>query len=327
MKLTGAVNTVERGEAPRSPSPQWSLSFKKKCRARNLIGCDGNHVMLQCEKLLSLGSTERREVMERSGLCTFCLKHSAELECYGRGGLSKPKCARPGCNGEHTPDVHSLMGKDDAEVNLVAGDGDEAGDEGEAGGEYEYEDEYEDGYEYECEYEGLWVGTIGATEVPEGTDESPGITADREPAQGDDQAKMESKGRVGRGHSFQVDECSEGEMAGDEQWNSEPDLPGLGAEGTRDPLHGPARHLPGGRARPPHLADASQPRVRPRPKAAPDRQWEEVRHSAWLRQLLSDDSSDEDEDEERYGRFAESGRSMTELYGIPQHPTATLGRE
>jgi hypothetical protein len=71
MKLTGAVNTVEQRGAPRSPSPQWSLSFKKKCRARNLIGCDGNHVMLQCEKLLSLGSTERREVMERSGLCTF----------------------------------------------------------------------------------------------------------------------------------------------------------------------------------------------------------------------------------------------------------------
>ncbi len=89
MKLTGAVNTVERGEVPRSPSPQWSLSFKKKCRARNLIGCDGNHVMLQCEKLLSLGSAERREVMERSRLCTFCLRHAAELECYGRGGAVK----------------------------------------------------------------------------------------------------------------------------------------------------------------------------------------------------------------------------------------------
>ncbi len=41
--------------------------------------------------------------------------------------------------------MHSLMGKGDAEVNLVAGDGDEAGDEGEAVGEYEYEDKYENG--------------------------------------------------------------------------------------------------------------------------------------------------------------------------------------
>jgi hypothetical protein len=331
MKLTGAVNTVERGEFPRSPSPQWSLSFKKKCRARNLIGCDGNHVMLQCEKLLSLGSTERREVMERSGLCTFCLKHSAELECYGRGGLSKPKCTRPGCDGEHTPGVHSLMGKDDAEVNLVAGDGDEAGEEGEAVGEYEYEyeDEHEDRYEYECEYEGLWVGTIGATEMPERTNGSSGITAVRGPAQGDDQAKMKGGDRIEQDHDFQVGECSEGEMAGDEQWELETDHPGCRAEGTRDPPHGPSRHLPGGRAWLPHVADADRPRVRGRSRAAPDRQWEEVRHNAWLRQLLSDDSSDEDEDEdeERYGRFAESGRWMTELYGIPQHPAATSGRE
>ena len=61
-------------------------------------------------------------------------------------------------------------------------------------------------------------------------------------------------------------------------------------------------------------------------ETAVDQQWEEARHSAWLRQLLSDDSSDEDE-EERYGRFAESGRWMSELYGIPQYTTTTLGRE
>jgi hypothetical protein len=210
-------------------------------------------------------------------------------------------------------------------VNLVAGDGDETGDEGEAVGEHEYEDEYEDGYG--CEYEGLRVGTIGAMEMPEGTDKSPGTIADREPAQGNDQARTEGKGLVERGHNLQMEEYSEGEMAGDERWDSEPDLPSPGAEGTGDPQQGPSQHLPGSRAWPPHLADASRPRVRSRPRAGPDQQWEEARHSAWLRQLLSDDSSDEDEDEERYGRFADSGRWMTELYGVPQHPTATLGRE
>jgi hypothetical protein len=99
MKLTGAVNTVEREEAPCSPSPQWSLSFRKKCRARNMIGCDGNHMILHCEKLLGMGLAERRKVVERSGLCTFCLRHAAELECYAKGGLSKPRCTRPGCDG------------------------------------------------------------------------------------------------------------------------------------------------------------------------------------------------------------------------------------
>jgi hypothetical protein len=42
--------------------------------------------MVQCDKLLSLGLAERRDVLEKSGLCMFCLRHSAELECYGRGG-------------------------------------------------------------------------------------------------------------------------------------------------------------------------------------------------------------------------------------------------
>jgi hypothetical protein len=142
LKLTGAVNVIEREGTPRSPSPPWDLSFRRKCRARNLVGCDGNHVMLQCEKLMSLGLAERKDALEKSGLCTFCLKHSAELECYGKGGLSKPRCTLPGCDGEHTPGVHALMGEESAGVNTIAGDKDEeeAENEGEAEGEYEYED-------------------------------------------------------------------------------------------------------------------------------------------------------------------------------------------
>ncbi len=65
--------------------------------------------MIQCDKLLALGLAERRDVLEKSGLCMFCLKHSAEFDCYGRGGLSKPRCTRDGCDGEHTPNLHLLM--------------------------------------------------------------------------------------------------------------------------------------------------------------------------------------------------------------------------
>jgi hypothetical protein len=321
MRLTGAVNVIEREEAPRSPSPQWNLSFKRKCRARNLIGCDGNHVMLQCEKLLSLGLAERREVLERSGLCTFCLKHSAELECYGKGGLSKPRCTRPGCDREHTPGVHMLMGKDDAGVNFVVGDGDETGNEGEAEDGYEYEDGY--GYEYECG--GWWVGTVGAMEMLEGMNEPSGITADKGPAQDDDQDEVRGDGQAEWERDFQVNECSEGEMAGDERWDLEPGYPSLGEEGADAPQPEPTQHLPGGLTRPPRPAGAGRLGIRKRPRATTDQQWEEARHSAWLRQMLSDSSSDEDEDEGRYGRFAESGRWMTELYGLPQRPTTTSG--
>jgi hypothetical protein len=164
LRVTGAVNVVEQKGSPRSPSPSWELSFRRKCRARNLIGCNRGHVMLKCEKLMSLGLTERKEVVEKSGLCMFCLKHAAELECYGKGGLSKPRCTLPGCDGEHTPGVHKLMGEESAGVNIIAGDGNE---------EDEEEDEDEDEDEGEYEDDGWWVGTVGVMEVPEWAGETP----------------------------------------------------------------------------------------------------------------------------------------------------------
>jgi hypothetical protein len=109
--------------------------------------------MLQCKKLTSLGLSERKEVLEKSGLCIFCLKHAAELECYGRGGMSKPRCTQSGCDGEHTPSMHKLMGEENVGVNLVA--------------EHESEDEDEDEGEDEDEDERWWVGTVGVMEEPE----------------------------------------------------------------------------------------------------------------------------------------------------------------
>jgi hypothetical protein len=149
LKVTGAVNVIEQKASPRPPSPSWDVSFGRKCRARNLIGCDGDYVLLQCNKLLGMKLSERKEVLEKSGLYLFCLKHSAELECYGRGGLSKPRCMQAGCDGEHTPSVHELMGEESVGVNLVAED------------EYESEEDEE-----------WWVGTVRMEEVREEEEET-----------------------------------------------------------------------------------------------------------------------------------------------------------
>ncbi len=319
MRLTGAVNVVEREEAPRSPYPQCDLSFRRKCRARNLIGCDGNHMMLQCEKLLSLGLAERRDALEKSGLCMFCLKHSAELECYSKGGLSKPRCTRTGCDGEHTPNVHTLMGEDNAGVNLIAGDEDkeETEDKNEAEGEYEWE--YEDG--------GWWVGTVGVMEAPGWTGEASYTTDSLAPAQGGGLDGVRGDSQAERESEFQVNDCSEGEMAGDEWWDLEPDCLSLEEGGVGVPQARPSQHLPHGLARPDRPAATGQQKFRKRPRVTADQQREEARQNAWLRQLLSDGSSNEDGDEERHGRFAESGRWMSELYGLPQHLTTTSGGE
>ncbi len=76
-------------------------------------------MVLQCAKLLGLNLDERRKVLGQSGLCLYCLKHAAELECFGQGGFLKPKCMRPGCNGEHAEGAHRLLGENDASVNLI----------------------------------------------------------------------------------------------------------------------------------------------------------------------------------------------------------------
>jgi hypothetical protein len=238
------------------------------------------------------------------------------------------------------------MGEADAEVNLVAGG------EGEAVSDYEGEHDYQ--YRWECE--SPWVGTLEAAEVPRETNESTDTTISRESALCDDSVRegeemdqceyeslwvgtigaTEVSGEAGRlasttarqGLTQDDDQASmEGETTGDEQWDLEVDQSGGRTDESRNPQHESSHRPCGGQARAPRPMRTSQPGPRTRSGATVDQQWEEARYSAWLRQLLSDDSSDEDDDEERYGRFAESGRWMTELYGIPQYPTATSGRE
>jgi hypothetical protein len=348
MKLTGAVNVVEQGEAPRSPSPYWSFTFRKKCRARNLIGCDGNHVILRCEKLHGMKLAERREVVEKSGLCTFCLRHGAELECYAKEGLAEPKCARLGCNGEHATLLHDLLGEADAAVNLVAGGDGEAAYDHESGHEYQYE--------WDCD--GPWVGTVGAMEVPEEASEPAGEVEDQDAALCTDSAKEGEEedqwgyeslwvGTIGAmempremdeitniittQRSPQEDDraVTREETTEDEgeQWDSEADWSSKGSNVPRTSRQGSPRRPHGGLSRAPRPAQPSRPVFREKSETAADQMWEEARRNAWLRQLLSDDSSDESDNEEKYGRFAESGRWMAELYGIPQHPATTMGGE
>jgi hypothetical protein len=217
LRVTRAVNVIEQRDPPRSPSSLWELSFGRKCRARNLIGCNGDHVMLQCEKLMSLGLAERK-VLEKSGLCMFCLKHAAELECYGRGGQSKPRCTQPGCDGEHTPGVHKLMGEESAGVNLIAED----------------EDEEEDGDEDEGEDEdeGWWVRMVGVMEMPDWVEEIPCSVPSSEQEQDVGRGEAESGGQVENRPEYPLDNCSADEMAEDEWWDLGPAHPSLGRGGA-----------------------------------------------------------------------------------------------
>jgi hypothetical protein len=235
--------------------------------------------MLQCEKLMSLGLAERREVLEKSGLCMFCLKHAAELECYGRGGLSKSRCTQPGCDGEHTPGVHKLMGEERADVNLVAEDGAE-GDED--------EDEGED------EEEGWWVGTVGVMEMPDWAEETPhGVPS---PEQEDGLSEAESGCQTEERPGYPLSDCSADEVTGDKWWELESTHFSLERGGPEAQHPRPPQRPSSGAAWPPLSVGVKRRKLRKRPGTTVDQDWEEARRSAWLRQMLSDTSSDEDEE-------------------------------
>jgi hypothetical protein len=231
------------------------------------------------------------------------------------GGLSKPRCTQAGCDGEHTPGVHKLMGEDSAGVNVIAEDG--------TGDESEDEDEARE----EDEDEGWWVGTVGLMEMPDWAEENPYSVPSLRQARDDDHGEAEDGGQLEHGHEPLPGECSASEMAEDEWWELEPNYPSI-EEGESDAARPEAvQHPLENAAWPPRPGSTDQQKLKKRPRAAADQNWEEARRSAWLRQLLSDASSDEDENEERYGRFAESGRWMSELYGFPQHLVPTSGGE
>jgi hypothetical protein len=224
LKITGAVNVVEQ-EAPSRPySPSWDVSFGRRCRARNLIGCDGDHVLLRCDKLMSMRAGKRREVLEKSVLCMFCLKYAAELECYRQGGLSKPRCTQAGYDGQHTPGVHRLLEEESAGVNLVA----------------ENESELEED-ETEDDDEGWWVGTIGAIEVQDQEEEAlekvdePGLEEGTHPTTGESDSGLEEE------PEYPLDTYPTSGQAEDRWWSPEPLRPCPEGDGEEAAASGESR--------------------------------------------------------------------------------------
>jgi hypothetical protein len=291
--------------------------------------------LLQCNKLLGMKLSERKEILEKSGLCLFCLKHAAELECYGQGGLSKPRCTQAGCDGEHTPSVHKLMGEESVGVNLVAED------------EYESEEDEE-----------WWVGTVRMEEVREEEEETLEEIDKLEPER---EARFITSVFTRKDDSRLEDELeylwdahalsSSGEPEEDRWWSPEPPQPSseedeeevryliqvLGLEpreseagqevnlalerAVASPEEGTTAPEASQRKRPPHPRNTKQRKLRRKVTRTKDQEWEQARQDAWLREMLTDTS--ESENEEKCGRFAKSGRWISELFGISQHSATT----
>ncbi len=268
-----------------------------------MIGYNRDHVMVQFDKLLSLGLAERRDVLEKSGLCMFCLRHSAEFECYGRGGLSKPRCTHSGCDGEHTPNLHRLMGEDNAKVSLVAGS--EAEEGFEAKNEYEARCEYEHELEWEYEDGGLWVGTVGAVEMEWGK-ETPAIAdALGLPCSENPPRERGTGEQIEERSDFQGEEDRAEEAAEDGWWDLRAESPGPEDVEVNAVQVEPPHRFPREAPRPSSPTAVGEQWTKRKQESSADQQWEEARQHARQRQLLGSGlgSEDEDEDEEQQGEW------------------------
>jgi hypothetical protein len=69
--------------------------------------------------LKAMKEKTKKKVLDDSKLCKFCLRHSADTECYGRGLNSTPACLVQECKGQHTEKLHAMMADLNASVNVV----------------------------------------------------------------------------------------------------------------------------------------------------------------------------------------------------------------
>jgi hypothetical protein len=205
----------------------------------------------------------------------------------------------------------------------------------------------------EDEDEEWWVGTVGVMEVRDEEEEAPEEIDESEPEEETqfttsicirkDDSGLEDK------FKYPVDTHSPEELEEDRWWSPEPPQPSSeedeeeaqyseqvpsldpqGVEpvfrrtmaGSREDVTAPDKLRKEG---PPRPRGAKRKRLRKKVEKTRDQEWEQARQDAWLREMPSDTSGNEDE--ESCGRFAESGRWISELFKIPQRPATTSGGE
>ncbi len=242
---------------------------------------------------------------------------------------------------QHAVSVHRLLGENDTSVNLVAegeyeSEEDEEwwvgtvrieGEEDEEG-EEEEEEAMEEIDESESERE-IWYGTSifmrkddsGLEdeleyfwEVPSLSDPyereedrwwSPGLP---EPSSEEDEEEVRYLTEA-LGLGPQGNEAKEGGSYS----------PAGVESSTKKSSRAPSRARQGGE--PPQAKKIKRRKLRKKVTRDKDHQWELARQDAWLREMLTDSSGSETE--EKYARFAESGRWIAEMTGIPQQATTT----
>jgi hypothetical protein len=150
-------------------------------------------------------------------------------------------------------------------------------------------------------------------EVPDQEGETLGKMVESEPEKGVHRSSVEDDSRLEVEPEHPSDDCFADELAEDGWWSPVPTQPfsvkgGAGIQRPTEKLspgsqgeqlsHDEATVASGE----PHVGRSScstgakRRKLRKKPERTKDQEWEEARQDAWLRQMLSDTSSDEDEE-------------------------------
>jgi hypothetical protein len=65
------------------------------------------------------GVETKKKALLGSGLCYFCMRHSAEQKCFGRGTSMKPACDIKECCSQHARELHKTFA-DEATATAVS---------------------------------------------------------------------------------------------------------------------------------------------------------------------------------------------------------------
>ncbi len=192
--------------------------------------------------------------------------------------------------------------------------------------------------EDEDEDEEWWVGTIGVVEMRDQEEEALDEVIESEPEGETHLAAMQSDSGLEEEPKHPPVGYPTGGLVEDRWWSPEPHRPHSEEDGEEaqhlvqmrepksqgeEPFHSRATGSLKEKAtapnkswkgQSPNLRGTKRRKLRKRTERTKDQEWEAARQDAWLRQMLSDTSSGEDE--ESCGRFAESGRWISELFKI-----------
>ncbi len=97
----------------------WPGLQRKKVQVPKIQGLHGGPHRSCLQGFRDLDAETKRKALEESELFTFCLRHAAGLECYGREMDSKPACQVPECEGQHTERLHEMISGLNASVNML----------------------------------------------------------------------------------------------------------------------------------------------------------------------------------------------------------------